>query len=92
MRAGAPVYRFDRIEGQDFWAITKHEDIERIARSVVDDLFAEGNEGETDFVERIAAPQPIAVIGWLLGVPEPDWPKLFHWTNRILGATDQEYA
>ena len=32
------------------------------------------------------------MIGWLLGVPEPDWPKLFHWTNRILGATDEEYA
>ena len=157
MRAEAPVYWFDRSEGHDFWAITKHEDIvwiskrpelfisdptlvvqttpeaegsdlipknliqfdppkhgiqrkliskgftpralrrfhadiERIAKGVVDDLFAEGDEGEADFVERIAAPLPIAVIGWLLGVPEPDWPKLFHWTNRILGATDAEYA
>ena len=157
MRAEAPVYWFDRSDGHDFWAITKHEDIvwiskrpelfiseptlvvqttppvegedlipknliqfdppkhgmqrkliskgftpralrrfhadiERIARGVVDDLFEEGDEGEADFVERIAAPLPIAVIGWLLGVPEPDWPKLFHWTNRILGATDEEYA
>ena len=157
MRAEAPVYWFDRSEGHDFWAITKHEDIvwiskrpelfisdptlvvqttppadgqdlipknliqfdppkhgiqrkliskgftpralrrfhadiERIAKGVVDDLFDEGDEGEADFVERIAAPLPIAVIGWLLGVPEPDWPKLFHWTNRILGATDEEYA
>ncbi len=157
LRAEAPVYWFDRSEGHDFWAITKHEDIvwiskrpelfisdptlvvqttpeaegsdlipknliqfdppkhgiqrkliskgftpralrrfhadiERIAKGVVDDLFAEGDEGEADFVERIAAPLPIAVIGWLLGVPEPDWPKLFHWTNRILGATDAEYA
>ena len=157
MRAEAPVYWFDRSEGHDFWAITKHEDIvwiskrpelfisdptlvvqttppegdqdlipknliqfdppkhgiqrkliskgftpralkrfhadiERIAKGVVDDLFEEGDEGEADFVERIAAPLPIAVIGWLLGVPEPDWPKLFHWTNRILGATDEEYA
>ena len=157
LRAEAPVYWFDRSDGHDFWAITKHEDIvwiskrpelfisdptlvvqttppqegadlipknliqfdppkhgvqrkliskgftpralrrfhadiERIARGVVDDLFEEGDEGEADFVERIAAPLPIAVIGWLLGVPEPDWPKLFHWTNRILGATDDEYA
>ena len=157
MRAEAPVYWFDRSEGHDFWAVTKHEDIvwiskrpelfisdptlvvsttppddgqdlipknliqfdppkhgaqrkliskgftpralrryhadiERIAKGVVDDLFEEGDEGEADFVERIAAPLPIAVIGWLLGVPEPDWPKLFHWTNRILGATDEEYA
>ncbi|MCR9095785.1 MAG: cytochrome P450 [bacterium] len=69
-----------------------HADIERIAKGVVDDLFEEGDEGEADFVERIAAPLPIAVIGWLLGVPEPDWPKLFHWTNRILGSSDEEYV
>jgi cytochrome P450 len=68
-----------------------HADIERIARGVVNDLFDEGDEGECDFVERISAPLPIAVIGWLLGVPEPDWPKLFHWTNRIIGASDPEY-
>ncbi len=69
-----------------------HADIERIAKGVVDDLFEEGDEGEADFVERIAAPLPIAVIGWLLGVPEPDWQKLFHWTNRILGSSDEEYV
>jgi cytochrome P450 len=68
-----------------------HADIERIARRVVEDLFAEGDEGECDFVEKISAPLPIAVIGWLLGVPESDWPKLFDWTNRILGAHDPEY-
>jgi cytochrome P450 len=68
-----------------------HADIERIARGVVDDLFAKGDEGECDFVDQIAAPLPIAVIGWLLGVPEPDWPRLYHWTNRILGSSDPEY-
>jgi cytochrome P450 len=156
MRRESPVYWFDRSEGEQFWAITKHEDIvyiskrpelfisdptlvvqttplserpddfpknliqfdppkhgvqrkliskgftpralrrwhadiERIAKGVVDDLFSRGDEGECDFVEQISAPLPIAVIGWLLGVPEPDWPKLFHWTNRVLGATDPEY-
>ena len=68
-----------------------HPDIERIARGVVDDLFAEGERGECDFVDRISAPLPIAVIGWLLGVPEPDWPKLYHWTNRMLGSSDPEF-
>jgi cytochrome P450 len=156
LRRQAPVYWFDRSEGEHFWALTRHEDIvfvskrpdlfisgptlvvqltpfakrryeipkalidfdppkhgpqrqiiskgftpralrrfhadiERIAKGVVDALFAEGDEGECDFVEKISAPLPIAVIGWLLGVPEPDWPKLFHWTNRILGAHDPEY-
>ena len=160
LRREAPVYWFDRSQGEHFWAITKHEDIvfiskrpdlfisnptlviqlspfekrgpqvpkslidfdppkhgpqrqiitrgftpralrrwhadiERIARGVVDELFAEGDEGdegECDFVEKISAPLPIAVIGWLLGVPEPDWPKLFDWTNRMLGADDPEYS
>ena len=157
LRKEAPIYWFDRSKGDDFWAITKHEDIvfiskrpelfisdpkivvqttrfsernqsripknliqfdppkhgpqrkiiskgftpralrrwhadiERIARGVVDDLFAEGDDGECDFVEKIAAPLPIAVIGWLLGVPEADWPKLFHWTNRFTGSSDPEY-
>jgi cytochrome P450 len=156
MRREAPVYWFDRSRGENFWAITKHEDIvsiskrpdlfiseprivvqtaplserrddfeknliqfdppkhgpqrkliskgftpralrrwhadiERIARGVVNDLFEKGDEGECDFVEQISAPLPIAVIGWLLGVPEPDWPKLFNWTNRIIGSLDPEY-
>ncbi len=48
-------------------------------------------EGECDFVAAVSAPLPIAVIGWLLGVPKPDWPLLFDWTNRIIGAGDEEF-
>ncbi len=65
--------------------------IERIGKGIVDDLFAEGDSGECDFVEKISAPLPIAVIGWMLGVPEKDWPLLFDWTNRAIGAQDPEY-
>ncbi len=68
-----------------------HGDIERIARKIVDELFEEGDEGEVDFVDKVAAPLPIAVIAWLLGVPESDWPLLFDWTNRTIGADDPEY-
>ena len=57
----------------------------------MEDVLKEADGTEIDFVERVAAPLPIAVIGWLLGVPEPDWPKLFHWTNRQLGSSDPEY-
>ncbi|MCH2169925.1 cytochrome P450 [Myxococcota bacterium] len=67
-----------------------HTDVDRIARKIVDDLLAEG-EGEVDFVEKVAAPLPIAVIGWLLGVPEDDWPKLYDWTNRMIGFDDPEF-
>lgn len=155
LRREQPVHWFDRSPGEQFWAITRHEDIvaiskqpelfisgptlsvhptplsdrphipknliqfdppdhgpqrkliskrftpralqrfhvqiERIARGVVDELFERGDEGECDFVEQISAPLPIAVIGWLLGVPQPDWPRLFDWTNRQVGSSDAEY-
>jgi cholest-4-en-3-one 26-monooxygenase len=68
-----------------------HEPIERIGREIVDKLMEQGDEGECDFVAEVSAPLPIAVIAWLLGVPESDWSLLFDWTNRVIGAGDPEY-
>ncbi len=68
-----------------------HEDIERIGREIVQALTEEGDAGECDFVQRVSAPLPIAVIAWMLGVPREDWNLLFDWTNRIIGAGDPEY-
>lgn len=65
-----------------------HADVDRIAKQIVEDLLEQGDEVSVDFVDKVSAPLPIAVIGWLLGVPEPDWPKLYDWTNRMLGADD----
>jgi cholest-4-en-3-one 26-monooxygenase len=67
-----------------------HSEVDRIARQFVDDMLVEDG-GEVDFVEKIAAPLPIAVIGWLLGVPESDWMQLYDWTNRMLGFDDPEF-
>lgn len=68
-----------------------HADIERIGKEIVDDLLATGDQGEIDFVEKVSAPLPIAVIAWLLGLPRSDWKLLFEWTNRTIGAGDPEY-
>ncbi len=68
-----------------------HGDIRRIADEIVDGLLDAGSEGECDFVEKVSAPLPIAVIAWLLGVPRSDWKLLFEWTNRTIGAGDPEY-
>jgi cholest-4-en-3-one 26-monooxygenase len=68
-----------------------HGDIDRIAKQIVDDLLAKGGTA-VDFVEQVSAPLPIAVIAWLLGVPESDWKLLFDWTNRTIGAEDPEYS
>lgn len=68
-----------------------HAPIERIGREIVEKLYDRGDEGICDFVQEVSAPLPIAVIGWLLGVPESDWPMLFEWTNRTIGAGDPDY-
>jgi len=67
------------------------DDIEHIALEILDQLAARGREGECDFVEAVAAPLPIAVIAWVLGVPREDWRLLFDWTNQSIGAGDPEY-
>lgn len=68
-----------------------HADIEQIGKEIVDGLIEEADEGECDFVQRVSAPLPIAVIAWMLGVPKADWGLLFDWTNRTIGAGDPEY-
>ena len=68
-----------------------HAEIDRIAKQIVDDMLDRGGRS-VDFVEQVSAPLPIAVIAWLLGVPESDWKLLFDWTNRTIGADDPEYS
>jgi cytochrome P450 len=68
-----------------------HADIEAIATSILDEVATGAGSAEMDFVERVAAPLPIAVIGWLLGVPREDWARLYDWTNRVIGANDPEF-
>jgi len=68
-----------------------HHDIEQIGAEIVESLVEEGDSGECDFVEKVSAPLPIAVIAWMLGVPREDWGLLFDWTNRTIGADDPEF-
>jgi cholest-4-en-3-one 26-monooxygenase len=66
-------------------------EIERIAVEILDRAATGGETAECDFVERIAAPLPIAVVAWILGVPSDDWGLLFRWTNEVIGKDDPEY-
>lgn len=70
---------------------SRFEEIDRIAIEVLDDLAASGDAADFDFVERVAAPLPIGVISWILGVPRADWKLLFRWTNEIIGKDDPEF-
>jgi cholest-4-en-3-one 26-monooxygenase len=69
----------------------RRADIERIAEEILDTAAPVGSAGELDFVERIAAPFPLAVIASVLGVPREDWDLLFRWTNEVIGKEDPEY-
>jgi cholest-4-en-3-one 26-monooxygenase len=70
---------------------TRRADIERIAAEILDEAATGSGDRECDFVERFAAPLPIAVIAWVLGVPRPDWDSLYRWTNEVIGANDPEF-
>ncbi len=66
-------------------------EIHRIAADLVDRASTGGEVGECDFVDTFAAPFPVAVISWVLGVPPSDWEHHFRWTNEIIGKDDPEY-
>ncbi len=67
------------------------EGMRALASEIIDGLAAEGSRGECDFVERIAAPLPLAAVAWLLELPREDWTSLYRWANAVVGATDPDY-
>jgi cholest-4-en-3-one 26-monooxygenase len=69
----------------------RRDDIDRIAGEIVDGSAPGATVGDVEFVDRIAAPFPLAVIAWILGVPREDWPLLFRWTNEVIGKDDPEF-
>jgi cholest-4-en-3-one 26-monooxygenase len=66
-------------------------DIQRIAVDVLDAAPTGDATGEFDFVRHVAAPFPLAVMAWRLGVRRDDWPLLYRWTNEIIGKDDPEF-
>ena len=49
------------------------------------------NDDVIDFVPNFAAELPLVVIAELLGVPYEDRHKIFEWSNRLIGNSDEEY-
>lgn len=47
--------------------------------------------GSCDFVARIAAELPLVVIADLMGIPQEDRHKVFHWSNKLIGFDDPEF-
>ncbi|SON63069.1 Steroid C26-monooxygenase [Mycobacterium simulans] len=64
-------------------------DLSERARRIVELAAAEGSG---DFVEQVSCELPLQAIAGLLGVPQEDRMKLFHWSNEMVGDQDPEFA
>ena len=49
-------------------------------------------EGSGDFVEQVSCELPLQAIAGLMGVPQEERMKLFHWSNQLVGDQDPEFA
>jgi cytochrome P450 family 142 subfamily A polypeptide 1 len=58
----------------------------RIREVVVEQLGRALEQGTVDAVAELAAPLPARMIGWLLGFPDEDWPRLKHWSESTIVA------
>jgi cholest-4-en-3-one 26-monooxygenase len=70
-------------------AVAKLE--EKLAGAARDIVAAAAKKDTGDFVDDIAMQLPLLAIADLLGVPEADRQKLFHWTNSIMNTDDPDF-
>ncbi|BBZ77849.1 cytochrome P450 [Mycolicibacterium anyangense] len=64
---------------------------EKLAVAAREIVTAAKEKGSGNFVDDIAMPLPLMAIADLLGVPEEDRKKLFHWTNSIMNSEDPDF-
>ena len=62
------------------------------AHRLVEKMIAEHPDGTGEVVTELAGPLPLQVICDMMGIPEDDHQRIFHWTNVILGFGDQDIA
>lgn len=60
------------------------------ARRLVQTMVAENPCGTGELVTQLAGPLPLQIICDMMGIPEADHHRVFHWTNVILGFGDPE--
>jgi cytochrome P450 len=60
------------------------------AHRLVASLIANHPDGEADLVTELAGPLPLQIICDMMGIPDEDHQRVFHWTNVILGFGDPD--
>jgi cholest-4-en-3-one 26-monooxygenase len=65
------------------------DDLNERAQNIVKTAAASGSG---DFVEQVSCELPLQAIAGLMGVPQEDRMKLFHWSNQMVGDMDPEFA
>ncbi|MDT5193215.1 MAG: cholest-4-en-3-one 26-monooxygenase, partial [Mycobacterium sp.] len=64
---------------------------EKLAVAARDIVAAAAEKEKGDFVDDVAMSLPLMAIADLIGVPEADREKLFHWTNSIMNTDDPDF-
>jgi cytochrome P450 len=62
------------------------------AHKIVTDMIANHHDGTADFVAEASGLLPLQIICDMMGIPEEDEAKVFHWTNVMLGFGDDEVS
>ena len=62
------------------------------AHTIVTDMVANHRDSQADFVAEASSLLPLQVICDMMGIPEEDEEKVFHWTNMMLGVGDDEVS
>lgn len=68
------------------------ESVRNRAQQLVTDMVADHPDGAADFVQCLSGPFPLQIICDMMGIPESDQQKIFHWTSVALGVGDKEVA
>src|ERR1700755_3397039 len=64
------------------------EELRNRAQKIAERAAAEGSGA---FVDQVSCELPLQAIAGLLGVPQEDRMKLFHWSNQMVGDQDPEF-
>jgi cholest-4-en-3-one 26-monooxygenase len=59
-------------------------------RKIIEDI--EAHDGNVEFVDTVAVPLPLQIICDMIGVPAQDRPKVFEWSNRLVGGLDPDFV